>query len=131
MREDVNEPELARLTRTADTLSRTAQRHRVSGLYPPAAPKPAASRAPTLRVVSSQEPPPPAAEPEPAPEAEAPPQTASLTRDGDTGIGRAAILSGDFPDPALRDGIPAPSQGAGQPPGDYIFSTTGMPSSPK
>jgi hypothetical protein len=53
MRPDINAVELSRLTRTADTLSRTEQRHRKTGLYP-APPKPA--RTPALPIPAPPEP---------------------------------------------------------------------------
>lgn len=50
MKPDANAAELARLARTIDTFSRTEHRHRTTGLYPPAEPKPVApKRAPALR----------------------------------------------------------------------------------
>jgi hypothetical protein len=50
MNPDASAADLARLTRTVDTLSRTEHRHRTTGLYPPAEPKPAApKRTPALR----------------------------------------------------------------------------------
>lgn len=139
MRSDVTEPDLARLIRTADTLSRTAQRHRTCGLYPPAEPKPAANRAPNLRVVptppqETQEP--QAQQPDTAPA----PETGPLTKDEYIQIHRATksgrlgeILSGDAApaDRAIRDRILALSEQAGVQPEAYIFSTTGIPSSPK
>ena len=130
MRPEISEADLARLTRTADTLSRTAQRARVSGLYPPAEPKPAAGRAPNLRVV----PPPvteemqasPDAPAERQPQAEAPEPTPCDTAADDAGLTNRA----------LRDRILASSALSGsmtpeQTEGSYIFSTTGIPNSPK
>jgi hypothetical protein len=124
MRADVTEGELTRLTRTADTLSRTAQRYRTSGLYPPAEAKPAPNRTPKPRVAS----PPPAkdtaAKPPAKPIAKAPEPAKANT----VTIGK--------PDCALRSRILGSSALSGsldpeQAKGAYIFSTTGIPSSPK
>jgi cell division protein FtsN len=124
MREDVTEAELARLTRTADTLSRTTQRHRTSGLYPPAEARPAPSRTPKPHAVL----PPPAqataAEPSTQPIAQAPKPA------------KADAVKVSKPDCALRSRILASSALSGsldpqQATGDYIFSTTGIPNSPK
>jgi hypothetical protein len=68
MKPDTTPADLARLCRTADTLSRTEQRHRVSGLYP-APPKPAATRGATvhsLPVKAPPTPPPTIDDPQPA-----------------------------------------------------------------
>jgi hypothetical protein len=69
MKPDITPTEMARLSRTADTLGRTAQRHRGSGLYL-APPKPArATPQPNLRAVAAPE-----TAPETAPPPVAPPK---------------------------------------------------------
>jgi hypothetical protein len=70
MKPDATPADLARLCRTADTLSRTEQRHRVSGLYP-ASPKPvakpAATRGATVHSLPVKAPPTPPTIDEPPP----------------------------------------------------------------
>lgn len=81
MRPDINAMELARLTRTADTLSRTEQRHRKTGLYP-TPPKPA--RTPALPTPAPAPP-----EPTPEPIAEHPqPHPTSISLPSRPGVSR-------------------------------------------
>jgi hypothetical protein len=71
MRPEINEAELARLTRIADTLGRTEQRHRKTGLYPnpPAQPKRQAPPAPKPEAVTE----PATKQPAPVPGSDKPP----------------------------------------------------------
>jgi hypothetical protein len=82
MQPDTKPADLARLCRTADTLSRTEQRYRVTGLYPDqaAAPKP---RPPARPVLVETAAPPPSPEPPAAQKQAAPPRQQAPLSDDD------------------------------------------------
>ena len=132
MQPDTTAADLAKLSRIADTLSRTEQRHRKTGLYPkaeskPAAPKPARALRVVPQPVATQQP-----EPAPAPGTDDP-----LTPEDYQEIyhaameGRLGDILSDSTTGSLGDRIRALSAQANprQPPEDYVFPTTGTPNS--